>query len=77
MENFVLLSMDLSDIYIYIYVYHTFVIWRVHGRFFIDSAKENGHLGNMNTLHSSMMKKMSADSKTKGKKPGTTHDLHG
>ena len=58
----------------------TFITRRVHGRVYgLNLKKGNGRLGKpaIGTLGSSMMKKMAADLKEKGKKPGSICGLLG
>ena len=65
--------------YIYLHVAHV-LTRRVHGRIYrLDLKKGNGQLGKLDidTLDSSMMKKMATDLKTNGKKPGYTSRLRG
>ena len=64
---------------LYIYIFkmcRMFIIRRVHRRFYglYFIKKANSHLGKvtMDMLDSSMIKKMAADSKSKGKEPGYT-----
>ena len=52
-----------------------FITGKVHGRFYrLDLKKGSSLLGKLaiDTLDSLMMKKTAADSKAKGKKPGST-----
>ena len=78
MENFLLPHMPVCSIYMCC----MFITQRVESAWKILRTrlkKGNGRLGKLaiDTLDSSMMKKTAADSKAKGKKPGSTHGLLG
>ena len=62
MENFVLLRIPVCDIYMCVCC--TFITQRVHGRSYGFDLKKKGN-GSLS------MKKTAADSKVKGKKPGS------
>ena len=74
MENFVLMHMPVCCIY----MCHMFITRRIHRRFYgLNLKKEMVIKPAIDTLDSSMMNKIVADSKAKGKKPGSTHGLLG
>ena len=69
--------MAVSGMYIYtllLYVHIPDITWKI----LQIRLNGNSRLGTlaMDTLDSSMMKKMAVDSKTKGKNTGSTCDLH-
>ena len=80
--KFVLPHMPLFVLYTYVYmcVCRTFITRRVHGRFSgLDLEKEIVVLDDKSwrSLDQLMMKKTTADSKSKGMNTGYTGDLHG
>ena len=77
MEDFVLLCMPVCSIYIYVPYIHNPESTRKILR--TQLKKGNGRLGKpaIDVLDSSLMKKMAADLKAKGKKHGSTFSLLG